>query len=60
MSITFGYDLKRGDRIVEAPNQIIKSMIPFDIPGVALVNYFPFCALSNFIPTVLVVLNGYF
>ena len=60
MSITFGYDLKKGDRIVEAPNQIIKSMTPFDIPGVALVNYLPFCALSSFIPAVFVVTNGYF
>ena len=59
MSITFGYDLKRGDRIVEAPNQIIKLITPFDVPGVALVNYLPFCALSNFIPAVFRMPDGY-
>jgi hypothetical protein len=50
MSIAFGYDLKKGDRMVEAPDQIIKLMRPFNVPGPALVNYLPFCALSNFIP----------
>jgi hypothetical protein len=60
MSIAFGYDLKKGDRMVELPDQIRKLMKPFAIPGVALVNYLPFCALSNFIPAVLVVPNSYF
>ena len=60
MSITFGYDLKKDDRMVEAPDQIIKLMTPFNVPGGALVNYLPFCALSNFIPAVLVVPNSYF
>jgi hypothetical protein len=60
MSITFGYDLKKGDRMVEAPHQVIQLMGPFTVPGVALVNYLPFCALSNFIPTVPVVSNSCF
>jgi hypothetical protein len=60
MSITFGYDLEKGDRMVEAPDQIIKLMRPFNVPGPALVNYFPFCAFSNFVPVVLVVPNSYF
>jgi hypothetical protein len=59
MSITFGYDLKKGDRMVEASDEITKLMTPFAVPGTALVNYFPFCTLSNFIPAVLVVPNGY-
>ncbi|KAN0109877.1 cytochrome P450 [Russula decolorans] len=42
MSITFGYDLKKGDRMVEAPHQVIQLMGPFTVPGVALVNYLPF------------------
>jgi hypothetical protein len=60
MSIAFGYDLKKDDRMVEAPNQVIEFLKPFPVPGVAIVNYLPFCALSNSIPTVLVVPNGYF
>jgi hypothetical protein len=60
MSIAFGYDLKKGDRMVEAAHQIIELMGPFTVPGPALVNYLPFCALSNSIPAVLVVPNSYF
>jgi hypothetical protein len=60
MSIAFGYDLKKGDRMVEVPDQIRNLMKPFTIPGAALVNYLPFCALSKFIPAVLVVPNNYF
>ena len=59
MSIAFGYDLKKGDKMVEAPDQIIKLLAPFSVPGAALVNYFPFCALSNFIPAVFKMPNGY-
>ncbi len=60
MSIAFGYDLKKGDRMVQAPDQISKLMRPFTVPGAALVNYLPFCALFNFIPAVFVVPDGYF
>ena len=59
MSITFGYDLKKGDGMVQAPEQIIPLMRPFNVPGPALVNYFPFRAYSKFIPSVLA-LNSYF
>ena len=59
MSITFGYDLKEGDRIVEAPDQITHLTRPFAIPGSALVNYLPFCELSNFVPVVLAVPNSH-
>ena len=58
MSIAFGYDVKKGDRMVEVPDQIIQLMGPFALPGAALVNYLPFCALSNFVPVVLVVPNS--
>lgn len=60
MSIAFGYDLKKGDRMVEAPNQVIEFMKPFPVPGPALVNYLPFRAPSGFIHTMLVVPNDYF
>ena len=60
MSITFGYDLKKGDRMVESLDQIVKYLRPFNVPGAALVNHLPFCALSSFIFAVLVVPNGYF
>ena len=60
MSITFGYDLKKGDKMVDAPDQITKLMRQFSVPGPALVNYLPFCALSNFIPAMPVVTKSYF
>ena len=59
MSITFGYDLKEGDKIVEAPDQITYLTRPFAIPGSALVNYLPFCEHSNLIPVVLAVSNSH-
>ena len=58
--MAFGYDLKKSDRMVEAPHQIIELMGPFTLPGTAIVNYVPFRALSNFIPTMLVVSNSCF
>ncbi len=60
MSLTFGYDLKKGDRIAEAPVQLFMVLRPYAVPGKALVNYFPFCTLSNAIPAMIVVLNSYF
>ena len=45
MSLTYGYDLKDGDKILEAPIQIGETMSPLLLPGAALVNHFPFCAL---------------
>ncbi|KAI0274193.1 cytochrome P450 [Russula aff. rugulosa BPL654] len=42
MSIAFGYDLKNGDRMVEAPNQVIEFLKSCPVPGAALVNYLPF------------------
>ena len=54
MSLTYGYDLKDGDKMLEAPIEASKIMTPFVLPGAALVNYLPFCALSNFHPSMLV------
>jgi hypothetical protein len=51
MALTYGYDLKQGDKIMEAPVQLAKLLVPLVRPGAALVNYFPFCALSNFFST---------
>ena len=45
MSLTYGYDLKEGDEILEAPIQIGETMSPLLLPGAALVNHLPFCEL---------------
>lgn len=42
MSVTYGYDLEDGDKMIEAPEQLIEIMSPFVSPG-ALVNHLPFC-----------------
>jgi hypothetical protein len=60
MSLTYGYDLKDGDKILEAPIQIAEAMSPLLLPGAALVNHLPFCALSTLIPAMLVVSHNYF
>jgi hypothetical protein len=44
MSIAYGYDLKEGDRILEAPVQASDIMAPLVLPGGALVNLLPICA----------------
>lgn len=55
MSLTYGYDLKDGDKILEAPTGAAETLSPLLLPGGALVNHLPFCAISNFIfPTILV------
>ena len=48
MSVAYGYDLKGGDKILEAPVQISKLMSRLLSPGGALVNYLPFRAVLNF------------
>ncbi|KAI0278789.1 CyP450 monooxygenase [Russula aff. rugulosa BPL654] len=42
MSVAYGYDLKGGDKILEAPVQAAKLMSPLLSPGGALVNYLHF------------------
>ena len=46
MSLTYGYDLKDDDKILEAPVQAGEIMSPLLLPGGALVNHLSFCALS--------------
>ncbi|KAN0109867.1 cytochrome P450 [Russula decolorans] len=41
MSLTYGYDLKDGDKILEAPLQTTRLMAPLVLPGAALVNHVP-------------------
>jgi hypothetical protein len=54
MSLTFGYDLKDGDKILEAPNQLAVILRPLAIPARgALVNLLPFRAGFKFIPVYL-------
>jgi cytochrome P450 len=42
MSLTYGYNLKTGDKILEAPLQVTKIMSKLVLPGAALVNHLPF------------------
>jgi hypothetical protein len=58
MSLTYGYDLKDGDKMLEAPHQTTKLMAPLILPGAALINNLPFCVVSNSIPTMLVWLTA--
>jgi hypothetical protein len=49
MSLTYGYDLKDGDKILEAPVQMAELFSPLLLPGACLVNHLPFCAITRFI-----------
>ena len=59
MSLTYGYDLKDGDKMLEAPHQTTTLMGPLVLPGAALVNNLPFCAVSDFIPATLEMTHSY-
>ena len=54
MSLTYGYDLKAGDRFLEAPVQTSEIVSRHVLPGAALVNYLPFCTPFSSIPFMLV------
>ena len=54
MALTYGYDLKDGDKMLEAPVRTGEIMSPFMLPGGALVNHLPFRKLSDF-PAMVVV-----
>jgi hypothetical protein len=56
MSLTYGYDLKDGDKILEAPTGAAEKLSPLLLPGGALVNHLPFCA---FILPIIVVSHNY-
>ena len=60
MSFTYGYDPKDGDEILEAPIQANGLLSPLLRPGAALVNHVPFCAISRFIPAILLASDIYF
>ena len=60
MSLTYGYDLKDGDKILEAPVQTNELMSPLVLPGATLVNHLPFCAVTRFIPPILPGSHDYF
>jgi hypothetical protein len=50
MSFTYGYDLRDGDKILEALTQVSEILSPLLIPGRALINSLPFCTISNLHP----------
>ena len=60
MSLIYGYDLKDGDKILEAPAQTNELLSPLLLPGGTLVNHLPFCAITRFIPAILLVSHRYF
>jgi hypothetical protein len=49
MSLTYGYDLKDGDKILDAPTGAVEMLSPLLLPGRALVNHLPFCTIQNVI-----------
>jgi hypothetical protein len=57
MSLTYGYDLKKGDKMLEAPEKVSELIAPVLQPGASLVNHFPLCAVSGFTSVLLVVPN---
>ena len=59
MSVAYGYDLKDGDKILEAPVQASKLLSPLLLPGRVLVNYLPFRAVLTFVPAVLVMPHNF-
>jgi hypothetical protein len=60
MSLTYGYDLKKGDKMLEAAEITSKLLKPVLKPGGSLVNHLPFCAASVFIPVMQVVSHSIF
>jgi hypothetical protein len=60
MSLIYGYDLKDGDKILEAPVQTNELMSPLVLPGATPVNHLPFCAITRFIPVTLPASHGHF
>jgi hypothetical protein len=60
MSVTYGYDLKGGDKILEAPVQNAKLLSRLGSPGRALVNYLPFRAVLSFVLAIPVMLYSLF
>ena len=60
MSVAYGYDLKVGDKILEAPIQVSKMMSQLVPPGRALVNQLPFRTVLNFVLVILVITHSFY
>jgi hypothetical protein len=60
MSVTYGYDLKDHDKILEAPEWGAEILSGLVLPGAALVNHLPFCTVSDFVPAILVMSHSRF
>ena len=60
MSLTYGYDLRDGDKILEAPIQAIELLSPLALPGGCLLNHLPFCAITRIVSSVLLASHGDF
>ena len=60
MSLTYGYDLKDGDEMLEPVTQIDRLLSPLAQPGATPVNHIPFCAIARFIPPILPASHSYF
>jgi len=52
MSLVYGYNLKEGDKIIAAPVQATEVVSRLMLPGAAMINHLPFCAISYSIPAV--------
>jgi hypothetical protein len=52
MSLTYGYNLEKGDDMIAAPVQSTEIVARLVLPGAALVNSFPFCAVTYSASTV--------
>ena len=48
MSLTYGYDIEKADKMLEAPENASEILTRVIEPGATLVNYFTFCAVSGF------------
>jgi hypothetical protein len=59
MSLTYGYDPKEGDDMIATPVQAAEIISPLLLPGAALVNHFPFCAVIYCILPMLVRLRSF-
>jgi hypothetical protein len=60
MSVTYGYNLKDGDKILEAPEWGVEMLSSLVLPGAVLVNRLPFCTVFDFVPAMLVASHGRF
>ena len=60
MSVTYDYNLKIGDKILEAPVQVLKMMSQLTLPGRALVNQLSFRTVLNFVLSVMAMPHSFY